>query len=208
MNPGGVRADLTFLSSSAGEGDGNVTFGEAFTVQPFGNSLVTLTLTRTQIETLLEQQLTGCTNNQPFNRILSASQGFSYAWSLTGPACDKIDPTSIKLNNVVIDPQASYRVTVNSFLADGGDLFSVLVQGALTVWAAPRIAMLWKPISPRILRWHLVHWIVSGNCLSQARLIFAAGQLSSAVNLALPAVETYFVILFSSNCNNTDIKRT
>jgi len=129
MSPGGVRVDLTFLSSSAGEGDGNVTFGEAFTVQPYCNSLVTLTLTGTQIETLLEQQFRGCTNNQPFNRILSASQGFSYAWSLTGPACDKIDSTSIKLNNVVIDPQASYRVTVNSFLADGGDLFSVLVQG-------------------------------------------------------------------------------
>ena len=45
MNPGGVRADLTYLSSAAGEGDGVVTYGEAFTVQPFGNALVTLTLT-------------------------------------------------------------------------------------------------------------------------------------------------------------------
>ena len=39
MNPGGIRADLTFAERSAGEGDGNVTYGEMFTVQPFGNSM-------------------------------------------------------------------------------------------------------------------------------------------------------------------------
>ncbi len=60
MNPGGIRADLTYPSSPAGEGDGNVTYGESFTVQPFGNSLVTMTLTGAQIETLLEQQFPGC----------------------------------------------------------------------------------------------------------------------------------------------------
>jgi 5'-nucleotidase len=129
MNPGGVRADLTFASSSAGEGDGNVTFGEAFTVQPFGNSLVTLTLTGAQIEELLEQQFTGCLNNQPFNRILSVSEGFSYEWDSLGAACDKINPAKIKINGIVVDPGANYRVTVNSFLADGGDNFKVLLQG-------------------------------------------------------------------------------
>ncbi|SMF95090.1 5'-nucleotidase [Methylomagnum ishizawai] len=129
MNPGGVRADLLFAGGAAGEGDGNVTFGEAFTVQPFGNSLVTLTLTGAQIETLLEQQFTGCANNQPFNRILLPSASVGYAWSASGPACDKIDPASIKIGGVVVDPAASYRITVNSFLADGGDNFSVLVQG-------------------------------------------------------------------------------
>ena len=129
MNPGGVRADLTFASSTAGEGDGNVTFGEAFTVQPFGNSLVTLTLTGAQIEEMLEQQFVGCPNGQTFNRILLPSAGFSYAWSATGPACDKVDPASILISGVAVDPATSYRVTVNSFLADGGDKFTVLAQG-------------------------------------------------------------------------------
>ena len=129
MNPGGVRADLTFLSSSAGEGDGNVTFGEAFTVQPFGNSLVTMTLTGSQIETLLEQQFVGCPNNQPFNRILSASEGFTYEWDSVGAACDKINPDNIRIDGVVVDPAASYRITVNSFMADGGDNFLVLPLG-------------------------------------------------------------------------------
>jgi 5'-nucleotidase len=129
MNPGGIRADLTYPSSPAGEGDGNVTFGESFTVQPFGNSLVTMTLTGAQIETLLEQQFTGCVAGTTANRILQVSAGFTYSWSLSGAPCSKVDPSTIKINNVTLDPNASYRVTVNSFLADGGDSFPILTQG-------------------------------------------------------------------------------
>jgi len=129
MNPGGVRADLTFTGSTAGEGDGNVTFGEAFTVQPFGNSLVTMTVTGAQIEELLEQQFVGCPNGQTSPRILYVSNGFSYTWDNNGAACDKINPNSIMLNGAVVDPTASYRITVNSFMATGGDLFTVLPKG-------------------------------------------------------------------------------
>ncbi|OGO37547.1 MAG: bifunctional metallophosphatase/5'-nucleotidase [Chloroflexi bacterium RBG_16_57_11] len=128
MNPGGIRADLTFAGSSAGEGDGNVTYGEMFTVQPFGNSMVTMTLTGAQIETLLEQQFNGC-GTQNANRILQVSAGFEYSWSLGASACNKVDPATIKINGVTVDPNATYRVTVNSFLADGGDNFLVLREG-------------------------------------------------------------------------------
>lgn len=127
MNPGGIRTNLIYASSPAGEGDGNVTYGEIFAVQPFGNSLVTMTLTGAQIETLLEQQFAGCGASS--NRILQVSAGFSYAWSASAPACSKVDPASITLNGTPVDPAASYRVTVNSFLADGGDSFPILVQG-------------------------------------------------------------------------------
>lgn len=129
MNPGGIRANLEFASSDAGEGDGKVTYGEAFTVQPFGNSLVTMTLTGAQIKILLEQQFTGCPNHQPFNRILQVSRNFSYTWNREGLDCDRIDPASMMLGGEKIDPSAAYRVTVNSFLADGGDLFTVLTEG-------------------------------------------------------------------------------
>ena len=81
MNPGGIRADLTYPSSPAGEGDGNVTYGEAFTVQPFGNSLVTMSLTGAQIDTLLEQQFDNPVVGQ--SRMLSVSRGFTYTWSLS-----------------------------------------------------------------------------------------------------------------------------
>ena len=127
MNPGGIRADLTFAGSPAGEGDGNVTYGEMFTVQPFGNSMVTMTLTGAQIERLLEEHFAGCTLATA--RILQVSEGFTYTWKASGPVCDKVDPATIMLNGVVIDPSANYRVTVNSFLADGGDSFPILIQG-------------------------------------------------------------------------------
>ena len=146
MNPGGIRSPgFSFVSSPMGEGDGKVTYGEAFTVQPFGNSLVTLTLTGEQIHILLEQQFTGCnaatapaswdypmgdTLGQSFNRILQVSAGFEYEWSSIGPACDKVNPMSIRINGVVVNPLLTYRVTVNNFLADGGDKFYVLGKGS------------------------------------------------------------------------------
>ncbi|MCA9866626.1 MAG: bifunctional metallophosphatase/5'-nucleotidase [Anaerolineae bacterium] len=127
MNPGGIRADLTYAGSVAGEGDGNVTYGESFTVQPFGNSLVTMTLTGEQIDTMLEQQWLG--PNAAAAKILQVSDGFTYSWSASAPAGSKVDIASIMINGVPINPTATYRVTVNSFLADGGDGFAVLVQG-------------------------------------------------------------------------------
>jgi 5'-nucleotidase len=127
MNPGGIRADLTYIGSAAGEGDGNVTYGESFTVQPFGNSLVTKTMTGAQLDALLEQQFNNPAVGQ--NRILQVSAGFTYSWSASATAGNKVDPLSIKINGVTINPTASYRVTMNSFLADGGDNFPAFTLG-------------------------------------------------------------------------------
>jgi 5'-nucleotidase len=127
MNPGGIRADFTYASSVAGEGDGNVTYGEMFTVQPFGNSMVTMTLTGSQIDTLLEQQATA--GGDGLGRTLQVSNGFTYEWSVGAPVGEKVDIASIKINGVPVDPNGSYRVTVNSFLADGGDRFTILTEG-------------------------------------------------------------------------------
>ena len=127
MNPGGIRADLTYNQISGGELPGEVTYGEAFTVQPFGNSLVTMSLTGAQIDTLLEQQFDNPLPGQM--RILQVSQGFTYTWSASAPTGNKVDIASIMINGVPIDPAGVYRVTVNSFLADGGDRFTVLTQG-------------------------------------------------------------------------------
>ncbi len=121
MNPGGIRADLTYASSSAGEGDGNVTYGEAFTVQPFTNLLVTMTLTGDQIKALLEQQWSVA------QRMLQVSNGFTYSWSASAPAGSKV--SNIMINGIPVEPAASYRITTNNFLAGGGDKFSVFKQG-------------------------------------------------------------------------------
>ncbi len=125
MNPGGIRADLIYASSPAGEGDGNVTYGESFTVQPFGNSMVTKTMTGAQIDLLLEQQFDNPAVGQM--RILQVSEGFSYTWSVSAPTGDKV--SNIMLNGEPLDMGASYRVTMNSFLADGGDNFSAFTLG-------------------------------------------------------------------------------
>jgi 2',3'-cyclic-nucleotide 2'-phosphodiesterase (5'-nucleotidase family)/predicted AlkP superfamily phosphohydrolase/phosphomutase len=127
MNPGGIRTDLVFNQISGGEAPGEVTYAEMFNVQPFGNSLVTMTLTGAQIDTLLEQQFDNPAVGQ--SRVLQVSDGFTYQWSASAATGSKVDPTSIKLNGVTIDPTGTYRVTVNSFLADGGDNFFVLRDG-------------------------------------------------------------------------------
>lgn len=123
MNPGGIRADLPFNAPN-----GEVTYGDAFTVQPFGNSLVTMTLSGAQIKTLLETQFAGCNGQGGFNRILQVSVGFSYAYT-QGNACNA-RVTAMSLNGTALNMADNYRVTVNSFLADGGDAFGVLVQGS------------------------------------------------------------------------------
>lgn len=126
-NPGGIRANLTYDQISGDELPGEVTFGEAFSIQPFGNNLVTMTLNGTQIDTLLEQQFD---NPSPGNnRILQISQGFGYTWNESAPTGDKVEISSIMINGNQIDPDGFYRVTVNGFLADGGDNFSLFKAG-------------------------------------------------------------------------------
>ena len=129
MNPGGVRNDLLFPSSPAGEGDGVITYGEAFAVQPFGNTLVTMTLTGAQLETALEQQWTTQTDGSVRFLALGVSDSLRYAWSAAGPVGGKVDPASVTVGGAPLDLAATYRVTVNSFLADGGDGFTVLREG-------------------------------------------------------------------------------
>ena len=125
QNPGGIRADLLFANSPGGEPPGDVTYGEAFSVQPFGNSLVTMTLTGEQLKTLLEQQFDNPVAGT--NRIMQVSEGFAYSWSASAPIGSKV--SNMTLDGVAIDPEGSYRVTVNSFMAEGGDNFFVLREG-------------------------------------------------------------------------------
>jgi 5'-nucleotidase len=128
MNPGGIRADLRVADiSSGGEAPGQVTYGEAFTVQPFGNSLVTKTMTGDMIRRLLEQQFPGC-GGQTTQRILQVSASFRYEQSPGAATCaDRIG--RIWVGGVEMTPTDSFRVTMNSFLAAGGDGFTVFNEG-------------------------------------------------------------------------------
>ncbi|MFI5935630.1 bifunctional metallophosphatase/5'-nucleotidase [Actinoplanes sp. NPDC051494] len=126
MNPGGIRADFDAEASAGGEATGQVTYGEAFTVQPFNNLVVTQTFTGAQIKNVLEQQFVGF-GGQTTQRILQVSAGLTYSWTSTAPAGAKV--TGLALNGTPIDPAANYQVTTNDFLANGGDGFTNLTLG-------------------------------------------------------------------------------
>lgn len=137
MNEGGIRTEIPLDSGAKGVPEGQVTYGELFTVQPFANTLVTMSLTGAQIKTLLETQFTGCLlglapgelPNPTPDRVLHPSKGFTYTWNPKGPSCEKVDAASIKINGVRVEETASYRITVNNFLADGGEQLYTLKQG-------------------------------------------------------------------------------
>jgi 5'-nucleotidase len=124
MNPGGVRSDLIF-AQSADEGDGVVTYGEAFTFQPFGNTLITFPMTGAQIVSVLEEQCQPLGSSRPFLH-LGVSEGFTYdlATTIVAGDCTSVTVSNVMLNGVALNTSATYNVTVNNFLADGGDNFT------------------------------------------------------------------------------------
>jgi 5'-nucleotidase len=142
INGGGVRAGFTFPSSTANEGDGNVTYGEAFTVQPFGNILVTMSLTSKDIKDFLEEQFAGCLGQSATaTRIALPSAGFKYTWDSTKACGLRIGTVTLQVSasgpaETIVNadgtlPNASktYRVTFNNFIAEGGDGYSTLKKG-------------------------------------------------------------------------------
>jgi 5'-nucleotidase len=136
-NPGGVRADLTYTAP------GSVTYAALNTVEPFGNTLSTLTLTGAQLLRVLEQQWEAPNNTAKTNtatgavgRLLQPSRGLTYTYDNNQPAGlpmgqgNRIVAGTLKLNGVAIDPTRSYRIVTNSFLAAGGDNFTQMATGS------------------------------------------------------------------------------
>ena len=121
MNPGGIRADLPCSQPCTAASPAPVTYNQLFTVQPFNNVMTVKTMTGDMIYRLLEQQFTGA------NGILQVSNGFEYSWSPT--ATPHVVPDSVKIDGVLVDKTATYRVAMNNFLASGGDGFTVFNEG-------------------------------------------------------------------------------
>lgn len=117
MNNTGIRADLMT------EPDGTVTFGSIYAVQPFANEIKVMTLTGNDVKALLEQQLDG----QSFDQTFSPSGNVSYAFDKSRPLGSRI--FDILIDGKPLDPNASYRIAENSFLASGGDSFTVFRRG-------------------------------------------------------------------------------
>lgn len=143
-NPGGVRSPIIRRD------DGSITYGDVFAAQPFRNQLVTMTLAGAQIKAALEQQWL----DPARPRVLQISKGFSYTWDNAKPLGNRIAAASMTLNGAPIDPAASYRVTVNNFLAVGGDGFTVLKEGTSQIFGVYDVDALYayfqanSPVAP------------------------------------------------------------
>ncbi|MFF4197626.1 bifunctional metallophosphatase/5'-nucleotidase [Nonomuraea sp. NPDC001831] len=135
MNPGGIRTSLTYAQSGA-EGDGVVTYGEAFAVQPFSNIVQVRTYTGAQLKALLEQQVwtpnptTGAINH----RLLQVSSSLTYTFDTTKPVGSRV--SDVKLNGAPVTDTQSIKIAANNFLMGGGDGFSVFTQSTDT-WSGP-----------------------------------------------------------------------
>jgi 5'-nucleotidase len=125
MNPGGLRDDLNYPSSPAGEGDGNVTYRELFNVQPFGNTVDAVTLTGANLKQVLEQQFPNPARSSTF--VLGTSDGLRYSYDSTQPYGSRI--SNVTINGAALNPTGTYRVAGNSFLLGGGDSFTAFTTG-------------------------------------------------------------------------------
>ena len=123
MNSGGVRASLFKARSGTETADGQVTYGEAFTVQPFGNTLVVKTCTGQQLYDVLNQQFGNPSGTS--NRIMLPSANVRYTWESPAGAKGSVRDGSLTINGTPVDKAASYRVAMNNFMADGGDGYTV-----------------------------------------------------------------------------------
>ncbi len=122
MNLGGMRMDIALE-----EGQDKVNYGQVASVQPFNNTLNIMTLTGVQLRELLEQQWqSGSMGFYP----LQPSASLSYRWDGAQPQGQRVVADSLMVDGQLVQAEQTYRVTVNSFLADGGDNFTVLKQAS------------------------------------------------------------------------------
>ena len=152
MNVGGVRASLLYDQISGGEQPGEVTYAEAFAVQPFGNTLVVKTCTGQQLYDVLEQQFENPAAGQ--QRVMAVSQ-VTYSYTRVVPVGQKrVLDGSLRIGGAVVDKAASYRVVLNNFIADGGDGFTVFrsctapLGGEVDIDAFARYLGAHSPVSP------------------------------------------------------------
>jgi 5'-nucleotidase len=136
-NPFGIRRSLLTQPDHA------VTFGDLYLVQPFNSELITVTLTGAELKEAMEQQL----DSDAPEQLLACSDGFIQSIDRSRAIGDRV--VSMTLNGAAIDPAKSYRVTVNSYLANGGDSFMAFVKGRDRVIGISDIAALEAYLQPQ-----------------------------------------------------------
>lgn len=114
-NAGGLRADID---------EGPITLEEIYAVLPFNNTLVTMDLTGEQVEQVLEE---GANSGAGTVQV----SGLTWAYDADAPLGNRVTRVTLP-NGEAIDPNATYKIATNNFMATGGDGFTTLTQGRNT----------------------------------------------------------------------------
>ena len=138
-NGGGLRAALpsSYVPQAAGldrtdPAPYDLVIGDVYTVLPFGNEVITRTVTGAQLWAALENgvsRINPATGNGADGRFPQIS-GFKFAFTYTNPSGSRV--SSVTLNNgtpIPNDPSATYTFATNDFVNTGGDSYAVLNDG-------------------------------------------------------------------------------
>jgi 5'-nucleotidase len=106
---------------------GDIRYADAFSMMPFGNNLVVMTLTGAQLKKVMEQQFAAPNRAGGRPAALGPSAGFSYTVDLTRPSGERV--VAMSLDGKAIDPAGRYRVVVNNYMASGGDSLTGFTEG-------------------------------------------------------------------------------
>ncbi|MCG7372830.1 bifunctional metallophosphatase/5'-nucleotidase [Pseudomonas luteola] len=152
MNAGGIRSNLTLEP-----GQSRLTYAQLAANQPFGNTLTLLTLSGAQLYQLMEEQW----SSDDSANLMQVSEGFSYRWNPAGKPGQKVVSGSMKLNGQPIRLDRDYRITVNNFMAQGGDGLETLKHA--------RHVQETGILDVDALEHYLVEWDTSGKPAGQAK---------------------------------------
>ncbi|WP_319542303.1 5'-nucleotidase C-terminal domain-containing protein [uncultured Pseudodesulfovibrio sp.] len=116
LNGGGVRESVP---------QGDITVGMVYTLMPFNNSLCILSMSGAQVKTALETGVTRSGGAFPY------TGGARYAVDMNKPEGARIVSVEIKGRDgqwKSLDAERTYRVVTNSYLAGGGDGYTVMKE--------------------------------------------------------------------------------
>ena len=119
MNAGGLRADLDV---------GPVTWEDLFSIQPFGNNVMRVRMTGSQIRRLLEQQWNpgDPPGRVDIGRMLKVS-GLRYAWDGGLPFGARVLDISLA-DGRPLEANAIYTVAASDFIVNGGDFYTAFAD--------------------------------------------------------------------------------
>ena len=115
-NAGGLRADIDA---------GPITLEEIYSVLPFNNTLVVMELSGAQVRQVLEE---GAASRYGVVQV----SGLRWAFEAQAPFGSRVTRVTLP-DGTPIDPNATYRIATNNFMASGGDQFTTLTRGANVV---------------------------------------------------------------------------